>query len=189
MTTSTKRWIMVVVVTLSIIALDQITKQIVIENLETRESYAPIPEIRDLFQITRSSNNGAAFGVLPQAGDFFLVIAVVVVGALLIFYPRIEEEARVTRFATGMVCGGAIGNAIDRIRHEHVIDFIHYQIPDVVSNISNLADHAIVLGVIAIIIDSWRLERLENQAESANSESETPGLNSNFPYNEEEQTP
>jgi signal peptidase II len=54
------------------------------------------------------------------------------------------------------VCGGAIGNALDRLEYGAVIDFIHYTIPGVISNVSNLADHAIVFGVLLLVLESWR---------------------------------
>jgi signal peptidase II len=54
--------------------------------------------------------------------------------------------------------GGALGNALDRATIGAVIDFIHYTIPNVISNVSNLADHAIVGGVILILFDSWVTE-------------------------------
>lgn len=159
-----RRWLMVLGIILLVVLVDQVSKQIVIDNLDLYETYAPIPAIVPVFQITRTFNTGAAFGLLPQGGDLFLGIAVVVVLAMLYFYPRIPENGNITRVAMGMVCGGAIGNALDRIEHGHVVDFIHYQIPDLISNVSNLADHAIVLGVFLILYDSWRLERLEKQA-------------------------
>ncbi|GAB4527388.1 MAG: signal peptidase II [Anaerolineae bacterium] len=158
-----RRWLLVVGVIVIVVLVDQITKQIVSTNLALYESYTPIAALEPVFQITRTFNTGAAFGLLPQGSDFFLIIAVIVVAAMLYFYPRIPDEGYLTRFAMGLVCGGAIGNALDRLQHGHVIDFIHYQIPNVVSNVSNLADHAIVIGVLLILFDSWRLERREEQ--------------------------
>ena len=63
--------------------------------------------------------------------------------------------ARLTRLACGFICGGALGNAADRLQHGLVIDFIHYQIPGLISNVSNLADHAIVLGALLLLLESW----------------------------------
>lgn len=154
-----KRWLGLLLVVITIVAADQLSKRWVVDNLLLNESRQPIPAMSDYFQITRSYNTGSAFGFLPEAGDIFLVLAVVVVIALFFFYPRIPANAWLTRLATGLVCGGALGNALDRIQYEHVVDFIHYQIPGLVSNVSNVADHAIVLGVALIFIDSWWQER------------------------------
>jgi lipoprotein signal peptidase len=111
----------------------------------------------------------AAFGFLPEVGDLFIIIAVGVVIALVVFYPRLPPEATPTRLALGLVVGGALGNALDRLQYGHVVDFIHYQIPGLISNVSNLADHAVVLGVIIILIDSWRIDRIRAQAEATES--------------------
>lgn len=154
-----RNWITLFLTIAAVLIVDQITKNLVIQTLELHETHQPIPFLVPLFQITRSENNGAAFGFLPQAGDFFLIIAVVVVLAMVYYYPRVAPNARLTRFAIGLICGGALGNALDRLQHGVVIDFIHYQIPNLISNVSNLADHAIVFGVILIFIDSWQMER------------------------------
>ncbi|MBC7870324.1 MAG: signal peptidase II [Chitinophagaceae bacterium] len=160
----TKRWILLLAVVVAVLAVDQLSKRLVIESMELTESIAPIPALGNVFRITRSLNTGAAFGFLENANDLFLIVALVVVGAMLLFYPRIPDEARLVRVAIGLVCGGALGNALDRVQYEHVVDFIHYRIPGVIDNVSNLADHAIVLGVLLILYDNWRGERRKKQA-------------------------
>jgi signal peptidase II len=167
-----KRWLLVIVVIAAVLTVDQVSKQVVIDNLLLGETYQLIPALVPYFQITHSFNTGAAFGFLPDASNVFLVIAAVIVVAMLYFYPRIPQHAHLTRVATGMICGGALGNAIDRIRHEHVVDFIHYQIPGLISNVSNLADHAIVLGVILLLVDSWRSERSAKREQAAEESSQ-----------------
>ncbi len=161
---SIRYWLLLFAIVAVVLAADQITKRLVVESLRLGESRQPIPALSPFFQITRSHNTGAAFGFLPQAGDLFLVIAVVVVIAMAYFYPRITGRAILQRIGAGLICGGALGNALDRIQYGLVIDFIHYQIPGVISNVSNLADHAIVLGVVFIFVDSWLKDRAEKQA-------------------------
>jgi signal peptidase II len=142
-----------------VVLIDQISKRLVVDQLPLGLPTQPIPALAPFFQLTYSHNSGAAFGFLPQTGDLFLVIAIVVVVAMLYFYRRIPANGHLTRIAIGMICGGALGNALDRLQHGVVIDFIHYQIPGLISNVSNLADHAIVLGVIIIFLESWLLDR------------------------------
>jgi signal peptidase II len=158
-----RRWVVLLVIIMAVIAVDQITKKWIIANLFLGETVQPIPALSSVFQLTYIYNTGSAFGILPQASDFFLVIAVVVVTAMLYFFPRVPEHAWLTRFATALVVGGALGNALDRLQYGLVVDFIHYQIPGIISNVSNLADHAIVGGVILLFIDSWRNERREKR--------------------------
>lgn len=176
MTPMLRRWIMLALIVGTVLAIDQFSKGLILDNLALGETAQPIPALSDFFQITHSVNTGAAFGFLPQASDLFLVIAVVVVAAMFYFYPRLPDEAHPTRIAMGMLCGGALGNAVDRIIHDHVIDFIHYQVPALgISNVSNFADHMIVLGVIIVLIDSWRLDRIRDR-EEAQAEA-SPGEN------------
>lgn len=167
MSQTQKRWLLVLSLIAGVLALDLVTKQAVIDNLVRGETTEPIPALVPYFQITLSYNTGAAFGIFPEASNIFLIIAIVVVAALLFFYNHIPDEAHITRMATGMIVGGALGNAIDRIQHGHVIDFIHYRVPALdISNVSNLADHAIVLGVLLIFFDNWLIDRRKARAEA-----------------------
>lgn len=147
-----RRWLLLIVIAAAVIVIDQVTKTIILNTLAVYETMPILPPV---LQLTHSTNDGAAFGFGAGSGDIFLIIAVIVVIAMLIFYPRIEGRMFVLRVAMGLIVGGALGNAIDRMVHGHVIDFIHYQIPGVISNVSNLADHAIVLGVALVFYDSW----------------------------------
>lgn len=170
-----RRWLELVGLVSAVLLADQLSKQMVVSTLRLGESRQPIPALSPFFQITRSHNTGSAFGFLPQAGDVFLVVAVVVVVALIVFYPRIPANAWATRLATGLICGGALGNALDRLEYGYVVDFIHYQIPGVISNVSNLADHALVLGVLILFAASWRSERQpESPADGAPANPRNP---------------
>ena len=165
-----RRWVLLGLVIAAVLLIDQGTKAIVLANLVVGESAQPIPALQDFFQITLTENRGAAFGFLPQGGDMFLIIAVIVVIAMVFVYPRLEADQWAARVAVGMVCGGALGNALDRLQHGAVIDFVHLQIPGVISNVSNLADHAIVLGVIIMLIISWRTDSKPKDHAEASTE-------------------
>ncbi|MBL8161430.1 MAG: signal peptidase II [Anaerolineae bacterium] len=154
-----RRWLQLIIIVALVLLADQLTKRYIVDHIQVGETRRVIPALSPLFQITHSQNVGAAFGFLPQAGDIFLIIALVIVVAMFIFYPRIPADAPITRIGMALVCGGALGNALDRLEYGHVIDFIHYQIPGVISNVSNLADHAIVFGVLLVLVESWRLDR------------------------------
>ncbi|NWG15071.1 MAG: signal peptidase II [Chloroflexi bacterium] len=167
-----RKWLRLLLVIVLVLAADQISKRAVVGQVTLGASIQTV--FSPFFQITRSQNTGASFGFLPQAGDLFLVIAIVVVLAMVCFYPRIPQNAWLMQVATGLVCGGALGNALDRLEYGHVVDFIHYQIPGLISNVSNLADHAIVLGVILLFVDSWRTERAEKRRQAAAPEDAAP---------------
>ncbi|MCY3834413.1 MAG: signal peptidase II [Chloroflexi bacterium] len=155
-----RKWI-ILLCALGFTALaDQIAKHWVVANLALYESVQPISALAPLFQLTRSSNTGAAFGILPLAGDVLLVMALAIIAGMLWYFRSVSEDSRLAPVAIGMIIGGALGNIADRMLHGHVIDFIHYQIPNLISNVSNLADHAIVLGVMLIVAESlWRERR------------------------------
>lgn len=166
MNQAVKRWLLLVGVAGLVIAVDQTAKYLTITKLELGETWLPIPAIANIFRITRSINTGAAFGMFQGASTFFLVLALITVAAFVISYPRLPDEARLTRVAVALITGGAFSNAIDRIQYAHVIDYFHVILSPRFSNISNFADHAITLGVIFLLIDQWRLERLEAQREA-----------------------
>ncbi len=161
MTSKRSHWGFLLGLTGVVLLVDYLTKWWVVRSLAMYESIQPIPAIYPFFQITRSFNTGAAFGLfagVPWAGQVFLVIAIVVSVVLAWSYRNLTDAEWGGRVATGLVIGGALGNAIDRVIHGHVIDFIHYQIPGLISNVSNVADHAIVGGVILMIIVTWQAE-------------------------------
>jgi signal peptidase II len=150
--------------------VDQLSKNWVVNNLALGDTRQPIPALADYFQITHSANTGLAFGFFPQAGDVVRIFALVVVAALLFFYPRLPDDALLSRIAISLIVGGALGNVLDRLQYDHVVDFIHYRIPGVISNVSNLADHAIVFGVILILLEGLVFNRPKD--------SDTPSSNS-----------
>ncbi len=138
------------------LAIDQASKAWVIASLPLGETIVPVVALHPFFMITHVRNTGAAFGLFAGVGDLFVVIAIVVTIGMLLYFPRVPVRARLTQVAMGLVIAGALGNAIDRVVHGAVIDFIHYTVPGVVSNVSNLADHAIVGGVLVLVAQSWR---------------------------------
>lgn len=149
------KWLRLLLTAGLALAADQATKAWVMANAPYQESLQPIPALAPFFQITYIHNRGAAFGIFEQAGGVFLIIALAVSIGMVIFYPRVSATARVTQIALGLLLAGALGNAIDRLLHGVVIDFIHYTLPGVLSNVSNLADHAIVGGVLVLVVQSW----------------------------------
>lgn len=138
-----------------VLLIDQVTKLLVTEELALGQTWTPIPALADVFAITRSANTGAALGILPQAGDIFLVIALVMMMAIIVFYHRMPPGHWLERIGLGLLLGGAAGNAVDRLRLGYVVDFVHLQFRPFISNVSNLADHAIVIGILILFLVQW----------------------------------
>ena len=148
-------WVVLLASALIVFAIDQGAKAWVTSHLVLGETWVPIPALQDVLTITRSANSGAAFSLLPQAGDLFLLVALGMIVAILLFYRRMPEGHWLDRVALGLLLGGVAGNAMDRIRLGSVVDFVHVQLRPYISNVSNFADHAIVIGIGILFITQW----------------------------------
>ncbi|PZE22633.1 signal peptidase II [Paenibacillus xerothermodurans] len=151
-----------------VLLLDQATKWIIVNRMQLGES---IPVIGEFFQITSHRNRGAAFGILQNQRAFFIVITIaVVVGLIWYLKKMVQEGRRLLPFALSLLLGGALGNFIDRVLFGEVVDFLQFRFQfdwfgtavDYTYPIFNIADAAIVVGVILIFLDtfsSWRNEK------------------------------
>lgn len=138
-----------------VIVLDQTSKGLVTRALLPGESITPIPALVEVFAITVSHNTGAAFSLLPQAGDMFLIIGILMIVGILLFYRHVPPGHWAERIGLGLLLGGTLGNALDRLSYGYVIDWVHLRIPGVISNVSNFADHGIVLGILILVLSQW----------------------------------
>lgn len=159
------KWIWLSVV---VVIFDQVTKYIASNLLDMSQSVAVIP----MFNWTLRHNTGAAFSFLAGAGGwqrwFFAVIAVVVSAVIVLWIKRLEQHEKLQAIALALILGGAIGNVIDRIWLGYVVDFIHVYYQQWDFPAFNIADSAITIGVVLIIIDSIReyyTERQQNKTE------------------------
>jgi len=137
-----------------VIALDLWTKQLATENLEL---YRPVP-ITDWLNLTLAHNTGAAFSLLAD-GDgwqrwFFIIFAGGISIFLLGWLWRQPLSARALPVALMLLLGGAVGNLVDRIRLGYVVDFIDVHYSNWHWPAFNVADSAIVIGVILMLIES-----------------------------------
>ncbi len=139
----------------AIIILDQITKTIVRMNLALGEMWSPREWLEPFIRIVNWKNTGAAFGMLPNLGDFITILAVVVAIAIVYYFPRVPREDWTMRLAMGLEFGGAVGNLFDRLTIGWVTDFISiWRFP-----VFNIADLSITLGVIVLLLGVWSQER------------------------------
>jgi signal peptidase II len=145
------RWIILIAL---IIAADQATKLWVLAALEPYQVVPVLP----MFNLTLVFNEGAAFSFLADAGGwqrwFFAGLAVVVSIALLLWLKRLEAQERLTGVALSLVAGGAVGNLIDRIAYGHVVDFVDVYWRTWHWPAFNVADSAITVGVILLLLDA-----------------------------------
>ncbi len=128
------------------IALDILTKQIVLHNMALQEE---IPLIDGVFHWKYIQNRGAAFGMLADNRAVFLVISTVAIIGLLVYLVCTKSERMWWMAAIGMLVGGGIGNMIDRIALGYVIDFIYVALIDFA--VFNIADCFVCVGVGLLI--------------------------------------
>ena len=156
-----------------VLLLDQVTKQLAEAMLAFGESVAVLP----FFNITLAYNTGAAFSFLAQAGGwqrwFFAALALTVSGIILLWLRRLKPQEKWSGVALALILGGALGNVIDRLLFGHVIDFldVYYTADQCMALFSfeplaqgmrchwpafNIADSAISVGAVMMVIDSLR---------------------------------
>ncbi|BDX04239.1 lipoprotein signal peptidase [Marinomonas pontica] len=140
---------------LILFVLDWLTKQAIESNLFYGQEIAVFP----FFDLTLRYNTGAAFSFLAQAGGwqrwFFSFIAFAVVVGISWRLVKIADSNRLESFALTFILGGAVGNLYDRLVYGHVVDFLqfHWQ-QSWYFPAFNLADSAITLGVILMLLES-----------------------------------
>jgi len=139
-------------VALLVLALDQLTKSWVVASLPEGGWWSPVPGLWRVFRIVHTTNSGAAFGIFPQQGSFFILIAVIVVLAIVFYQQRLPVNGWLIRLTLGLQLGGAAGNLVDRLRYGSVVDFIDIGFWP----IFNLADLSIVVGVAVLAYHLWR---------------------------------
>ena len=137
----------------AVIALDQLSKAWVLRSLP---EFTPVEVIPGFWNWFRTYNTGAAFSLLSDAGGWqkylFLVFAVAICGVMTFWLSRTPRSAWRTALPYALVIGGAIGNVIDRLLHGHVVDFIQWYVGRFYWPSFNVADAAIVVGVVGIVL-------------------------------------
>ena len=147
---------------LLVIVLDQLTKTLIVGQFALHES---VP-VTSFFNIVRAHNTGAAFSFLAGASGWqrwFFVALGVAASVFIVWMLRRHPEQTLFCFAVSLILGGALGNVIDRLLHGHVVDFLdfHFQFlaplfPGGHFPSFNLADSAITVGAVSLVLDELR---------------------------------
>jgi signal peptidase II len=147
--------------TIGVIVLDQASKAWMVQHFRLYESVHVMP----VLDITLMFNTGAAFSFLSDASGWqkwlFVGLALAVGVAILGWLRRLRARSQALLCSSlTLILGGALGNVIDRLRIGHVVDFISahwgrtYYFPAF-----NVADSAITIGAILLLLDAWRESR------------------------------
>ncbi|HJS90041.1 MAG TPA: signal peptidase II [Steroidobacteraceae bacterium] len=148
------RWLPV---TVAVIALDQFLKLWIVAHLPPYGTERVLP----VLDITLTYNRGAAFSFLAQASGWqkwlFAGLAVAVAAGIVLWLKRLNGRTQRTLcLGLAFILGGALGNLIDRVRIGHVVDFILAHWHRVYFPWAfNVADSAITVGAVLLILDAW----------------------------------
>ncbi len=138
--------ILLYAIMIGVIALDQLTKWLAVTFLEGNPSF---PLWQDVLHFTYVENRGMAFGMLKDHRWVFMVFSTVAIIGLLYYLHRYRPKSMWVQVSLAMIIGGGIGNMIDRISLEYVIDFIDFTLIDFA--VFNVADSFVCVGAGILI--------------------------------------
>ncbi|MBB5206167.1 signal peptidase II [Inhella inkyongensis] len=149
------RWLLLAAI---VLVLDQYTKLLILDAFQLHEG----KRVTSYFNLVRAHNTGAAFSFLAGAGGwqrwFFTALAAT---ATVVITVMLRRHGSQTLFACALalILGGAIGNGVDRLWHGYVVDFLQFHWGGWAFPSFNIADSAITLGAIGLILDELRRVR------------------------------
>ena len=144
---------MIIWLTLVVILLDMVSKYIISRLLIVNES---VMVIKNFFNITYVRNTGAAFSIFSGNTFLVMVISFMIIMGIILYISKNKPGNKIEKISYSLILGGAIGNFIDRIIYGYVRDFIEIDIFGWDYPIFNLADVFVVVGVILLVIATWR---------------------------------
>lgn len=162
-----RRWLIFFGLAALVIVADQASKMWIDANFALASTHPspggtqPTPIIGDFVRIAKSYNTGGIFGLFGNSALILALASTVVIGLIIVYQWR--EGARgpwVLTVALGLLLGGALGNFTDRIRYQHVIDFVDTGIGDWRWYTFNVADSAISIALLLLIVLSLFGDRL-----------------------------
>lgn len=156
------RWLLIA---LAVLILDQASKQVVATYIVFGER---IPVIPGFFDLIYTVNPGAAFSLLADAGGwqrwFLTLVALVISVVLTIWLLRLPTASRWMPITLTLILGGALGNVVDRILYGHVADFLLFYWQNYHFPAFNVADIAISVGAVMLLVDAfWLAPRQHRQ--------------------------
>lgn len=167
MLSSSLKWLWL---TLLVVVLDQISKDMISSSFALYES---MPVINGFFNLTLMHNTGAAFSFLSDAGGwqrwFFICLASGVSIGIFIWIYRLPSEQNWLTASLALILGGALGNLWDRITLGYVVDFLDVYYEKWHWPAFNVADSAITIGAIMLIIDTIWFDQAEISTHSGKS--------------------
>ena len=152
-----------------VVALDQWTKALVRADIPLGGEWLPGPLnwLMPYARIVHWNNSGAAFGIFQNGGLIFSLLAIVVAGVIIYYYPTIPRRDLLMRLSLGLLLGGSIGNLIDRLAFGHLTQLVFGSVTDFISlgnfAVFNVADSCVSVGVCLLILSAWLNDRAEKK--------------------------
>lgn len=146
--------VLYILLTTILVALDQFTKYLTVQNIELYEVKNIIPKF---LSFTYVKNSGAAWSILEGQMLFFYIITSVVIVVIVYYLFTEGREDKIFGIILSIILSGTIGNFIDRLMNKYVIDMIRVEFIDF--PIFNLADSFLVVGIFSLMIYTIYLER------------------------------
>ena len=165
----TSNMIIQIILFSALTAADQIIKYIAVLTLKDKE---PVVIIKDVLELRYLENSGAAFGILQDKQVFFYILTAVVIAAIIVIWLRSNKNLKkysslvinepdkfraktfkgitFINYILSILCAGAVGNLIDRVINQYVVDYIYFKIIDF--PLFNLADICVTLSACALIV-------------------------------------
>jgi signal peptidase II len=141
---------------IAVVGLDQLSKYAVLRLHFDKTGCASVSErVTSFFDLVLTCNRGMSFGLFNTGHGLsvplFSVAAAAIVAMLIFWLSRVRSEILAT--AIGLIIGGAVGNVIDRVRFGGVIDFLYFHLASWYWPAFNLADSAICIGVMVMLLE------------------------------------
>lgn len=144
---------MIVILTIIFFIIDIGSKLIVSNFMNVNDS---IIIIKDFFYITYVRNTGAAWSMFAGKIWLLIIVSILIIGFIIWYIYKNKPNNKLEKLGYAMILGGSFGNLFDRVIYGYVIDFFDFYIFDYDYPIFNLADSFIFIGVIILIIYTWR---------------------------------
>jgi signal peptidase II len=146
------------ILSITVLVLDQLIKLWIVDRLPF-PSYGPgrwIPVIDGFFHLVHVGNTGAAWSLFTGRSTMLAILALITLGAIYFWRRSLNLREKWMQLSFGLLCGGIVGNLIDRLAYGHVVDFLDFHFGSYIYPTFNIADSSIVIGVVIYFIYSMR---------------------------------
>ncbi len=145
-----------------IVIIDQITKIIIKESMYLGES---IQLMGNFLRITYVENPGIAFGIRVGNPIIFTILSLLASMVIVVYMIYHRNGEKILKYGLAVILGGALGNLIDRLFVQRVVDFVDVGIGDVRWPVFNVADSAVVVGMFMLIYAMIKMEKKEKESQ------------------------